>query len=204
MPPEEIRARGLAGASACFRDLGVANTSVDDIVRASGIARSTLYRHLGDRDDLLLAVIRREIEQLRAELLGRLTGTESIGDVLVEGVLHAVDLAGGSAVLHELITNPELLTPSVRDRALDALVEQLAGFVDPLVVVRAASIRGSLEPEIAVEHLVRTIVSLVRLDGVGGRSRARRRRYLRQTLVPVFVPDDVVDDQPAPVRRRRG
>ncbi len=188
---DEVRSRAVDAAAACFRELGVAGTSVDDLVRTSGIARSTLYRHVGDRNDLLLAVVLREIDELRAALVERLDGTMSVIDLLVDGVVHAVDLVQASAVLHELLANPSLLADEVSMQALDALVTRLQEFVSPLFVDHREVIRPDLDPTVAVEHLVRTIRSLTAFGVGGAPSRTDRRRYLRQTLVPVFVADDV-------------
>lgn len=182
----------MAGASGCFRDLGIAATSVEDIVEASGVARSTLYRHVGDRNDLLLAVTLAEIDQLRAELVARVDAGRSVIDVLVEGVLHAVDLVTGTVVLRQLVASPELMTSEVSGHALEALVARLHEFVEPLFADHRHSIRSDLEQMIAVECLVRTITSLVTLGVSDDRTRTQRRHYLRRTLVPVFVADDVV------------
>ncbi len=187
---EEIRELGLAGAEACFRELGIAGTSVDDIVTASGVARSTLYRHLGDRDDLLLAVTVREIEQLHAVLTTRIAQSSSVVDVLVEGVLGAVELVQESAVLRELLENPALLASEVTDQGLEALVGQLLSFVEPLAEGHHGSIRPDLDVGLAVECLVRTIASLVTLRVRPGRDQDDLRRYVRQSVVPVFVPDE--------------
>lgn len=186
---EEIRELGLAGAAACFRELGVAGTSVDDIVHASGVARSTLYRHLGDRDDLLLAVTLREIEQLHSVLTARIAESSSVVDLLVEGVLGAIELVNESAVLRELLENPALLASEVSDQGLQALVEQLVTFVEPLAEGHHGSIRPDLDVGLAVECLVRTIASLVTMRVRRERDPDDLRRYLCQSLVPIFVPD---------------
>ncbi len=185
---DEVRERAVAGAAACFRDLGIAATSVDDIVARSGVARSTLYRHVGDRNDLLLAVTLAEIDHLRTELVDRVDATGSVVDVLVDGVLHAVDLVQGSAVLHELVVNPALIASEVSDHAIEALVARLHDFVGPLFA--DARIRPGLDPAVAVEFLVRTITSLVTLGVRREPAPAARRHYLRQTLGPVFVADE--------------
>lgn len=200
----EIRELALDGAAACFRDLGVAGTSVDEIVRASGVARSTLYRHVGDRNDLLLAVTLREIGQLRADLVARLAASPSVVEVLVEGVLGAVELVQTSAVLHELVENPALLASDVSDRGLEALMAYLFEFVEPLAEEHHGSVRSDLDPAIAVECLVRTIASLVTMRVRSDRSHDDLRRYLRQTLVPVFVPDEVADAVADAVARPQG
>ncbi|WP_436792887.1 TetR/AcrR family transcriptional regulator [Actinospongicola halichondriae] len=189
---DEVRACAIAGAAECFRELGIASTSVDDIVAVSGVARSTLYRHIGDRNDLLLAVTLAEIDDLQAELVKRADAGGSVVDLLVEGVLDAVDLVQSATVLHELVTSPALITSEVSDHAMQSLVARLHDFVGPLL--EDPAIRPDLDPDVAVEFLVRTITSLVTLGVRGEPSPATRRNYLRQTLGPVFVADEVLAD----------
>lgn len=185
---DEIRARAVAAAAECFRSLGVQATSVDDLVRESGIARSTLYRHVGDRNELLLAVIVHEIDQLQVALVERLADAGALEDLIVDGVLHAVDLVRQSAVLYELLADPTILADEVSSSGLEVLVDRLRAFVSPLFAEWQPQLRSGLDPAIAVEHLVRVIRSLATFGVEDIAHRRDRRTYLRQTLVPVFLP----------------
>ncbi len=185
----EVRERAVDAAEGCFRELGVRATTIDDVVRASGVARATLYRHAGGRDDLLVAVVLREIDALWGALASRLDRASSIETLLVEGVLHVVELVRASPVLSELLADPTLLAAQVSDAALEALVARLTAFVEPLLHHFPGEVRADLDPIVAVECLVRTIHSLATFGLRDEASRAARRRYLRAALVPVFVHD---------------
>jgi TetR/AcrR family transcriptional regulator, transcriptional repressor for nem operon len=60
------RDRILAGAAALIYERGVASTSLDDIMAATGTSKSQLYHYFADKDALVLEVIRRQLEQILA------------------------------------------------------------------------------------------------------------------------------------------
>jgi len=57
------RERILASAYALFSRRGIRAVGVDDVIAAAAVAKATLYRHFGSKDELVLAFMRRR-EQL--------------------------------------------------------------------------------------------------------------------------------------------
>ena len=60
------RERIVAGAAALVYERGVASTSLDDIMAATGTSKSQLYHYFDDKDALVLEVIRRQLDQVIA------------------------------------------------------------------------------------------------------------------------------------------
>jgi AcrR family transcriptional regulator len=60
-PPVETDARSriLEAAYELFSRRGIRAVGIDAIIRESGVARMTLYRHFGSKDDLVLAFLER-------------------------------------------------------------------------------------------------------------------------------------------------
>jgi AcrR family transcriptional regulator len=67
------REKLLDAASALFYEDGIAATGVDDVVRAAGVSKPTLYAHFGSKAELVAAVLERR-HQARAAELERLEG----------------------------------------------------------------------------------------------------------------------------------
>jgi AcrR family transcriptional regulator len=72
----DARERLLDSAYELFSRRGVRAVGVDEIVAHAGVARMTLYRHFGSKDELVLAFLERRRERwtdawLRAEVLRR-------------------------------------------------------------------------------------------------------------------------------------
>ncbi len=70
---EETRLRLLAAAAELFGERGIAATSVEEIAEAAGFSRGAFYSNFADKDDLVLAVLRKasddavkEIDELMA------------------------------------------------------------------------------------------------------------------------------------------
>jgi TetR/AcrR family transcriptional regulator, transcriptional repressor for nem operon len=60
------RERIVAGAAALIYEGGVACTSLDEIMAATGTSKSQLYHYFADKDALVLEVIRRQLAQVVA------------------------------------------------------------------------------------------------------------------------------------------
>jgi AcrR family transcriptional regulator len=58
----EVRARILETACTLFYQRGVRAVGVDLVVEKAGVAKTSLYRHFGTKDDLVAAFLRREDE----------------------------------------------------------------------------------------------------------------------------------------------
>ncbi len=191
-PTEETRAAVLDAAQNCFTRYGVEQTTIDDIVRAAGVPRATLYRHAGSRDDLLLAVTLREIDRLIDELARHVAGHDHIDDVIVDGVVQTIELIRSSPLLSALAANPgAAVDGSISEHVTTALMERLEHFVEP--IFEPARRAGLLRPELpladAVEILVRTIQSHLVGAHPRRRSDSQLKDFLRRSLVPVLVPD---------------
>ena len=57
---DEVRTRILETASTLFYQRGVRAVGVDLIVEQAGVAKTSLYRHFGTKDDLIAAFLKRE------------------------------------------------------------------------------------------------------------------------------------------------
>src|SRR5471030_630785 len=56
----DVRQRILDTASTLFYERGVRAVGVDLVVQASGVAKTSLYRHFRTKDDLIVAFLERE------------------------------------------------------------------------------------------------------------------------------------------------
>ena len=68
MRRSEIRPFILDTALRLFKQQGYQATGVDLIVEATGLAKTTLYRHFSSKDDLIVAAINRDDERAREDM----------------------------------------------------------------------------------------------------------------------------------------
>lgn len=79
MPRRTDRSRGLIldAADAAFRELGFANTSMDEIARRAGLARKTVYNLFGSKEDIAARLIAR-VEADDASYRMRMAANEDV------------------------------------------------------------------------------------------------------------------------------
>src|SRR3954451_12943479 len=81
---EGVEARIRAATLACVGRWGVSKTTLDDIARAAGCSRATIYRTFpGGKDTVLLATFAGETACFFADLAVAIDATESLEDLLV-------------------------------------------------------------------------------------------------------------------------
>lgn len=133
--PEDVRL--IEVASSVFAERGIKGTSTDDIARAAGVTRVTLYRRLGTREDLQRAIYAHEAQRLMMTVNSRYTPFESLE---WDPVRHVEDLLVGtvfdireSELLRRLIEVDKVEAMAVlagqSDTVLDGITEIVADFV---------------------------------------------------------------------------
>ncbi len=98
------RTRIIDATLACLARQGTAKTTVDDIARAAGVSRATVYRVFpGGRDEMLAAVVDTEMARLFSALGVRLGAAEDLAGALVAGIVEASARIRGHAALAYLV-----------------------------------------------------------------------------------------------------
>jgi len=124
--------RLLDAAVTCLARVGLAKTTLDDVAREAGCARATLYRNFSSKQDLLSAVVAREVERLRISV----TGAAAAADDLADAVTVAIATAAHELLEHPALRflaahEPELLLPFLAFEQEDAVLRVAAELVAP-------------------------------------------------------------------------
>lgn len=92
----------MAVAARLFLLRGVTNTSMEDVVRESGVSKSNIYYHFKSKSDLLVAVAEYQIQAFEAMMIELLQAPEagrSVPDLLTGYIARLTDeLAGRNCV----------------------------------------------------------------------------------------------------------
>ena len=173
----------------CVARWGVAKTTVDDVARAAGLSRATVYRAFpGGKEVALQAAVRRELDRFFTEVGGVLAAAETLEDLLVVGASEAASfLLGHDALGTVLAHEPALVLPSCAFHRLDPALAAATAFVAPHLA------RFVDDPERAAagaEWLVRVLLSyaLSPSPAVVLTDPDSVRRFVRTYAIPVLTP----------------
>ncbi len=188
---EAARARLVDAAEACLDRTGLAKTSLEDVAAEAQVSRATIYRYFTNRDELLLAVLLRELDRSYDHDLDPLVAGATTLDTMAAAIVDA-----SAHLLTAIRANPKLQIFLSRDGAATiagASVALFRAFADDLAPYLAAAqaaglLRAELDLAEASEWILRGILSLLTVDGPVSRTEADERRFLHTYLVPALVP----------------
>ncbi len=179
----------LEAARRCYLAESIAATGMKEVAAAAGIARSTLYRYFPGRDELLVATIKREMEELNEEIGRQLASYDQPADLVVEGLIIAIKAVPARPLLRAVFASDQ----DSRARRVIWSSDIIVGFGEELMddVIRPARDAGvlqdSVRPEILVEWVYRLLLSFLTLPSNWIQSDAQLRTTLHALLVPVLL-----------------
>jgi AcrR family transcriptional regulator len=185
--PQRIR---LADAAlVCIARYGIAKTTLDDVARAAGCSRATVYRVFpGGKDGLVAAVVDTEVARFFSALALRMGGASNLEDVLVVGMNEAAVRITEHPALSFLLDNePEVILPHLTFSHMDNLLGVSSTFTAPFL----GRFLDHEEAKRVAEWAARIVLShlLCPADGVDLTDEARVRRLVRTFVLPGDRPE---------------
>jgi AcrR family transcriptional regulator len=166
--PLTLRDRLLAATYRCVERFGLGKTTLDDVVKESGVSRATIYRQFpGGRDELLLETVGWELANYFNELADRVRDAPNLAELLERGLAFAHRSVTEHAVLRKIMdTEPERLLPLLTTESAKTL-PFIADFLLPYLrrEADAGRLRPGVELDRAAEYLARAILSLIGATG---------------------------------------
>ena len=155
-PAEERRAQILGAALRCFAEKGYHVATMDDVVRASGLSKGSLYWHFQSKQELLLALFDAFSDEILAAWDEAAAATDDTlkllrrqGDLAVEKLCDARELLGAWAEF--------LAHPAARERLAAAYARSRAQLA---AEIRRGIARGEIR-EVPVESATASLVAAV-------------------------------------------
>jgi AcrR family transcriptional regulator len=183
-------ARVLDAALDRFTTFGVRRTTMDDIASAAGVGRATVYRRFAGRDEIVRAVILREMARFIGEVDTAVQAIEDPLERFVEGFVATLREAREHPLLRRLLdVEPDLLLPYLTVQGAPALSLSRAYLSQEFrASQRDGHIRDDVDVQLVAEMLVRLCQSLlltpdgvIELDDDAG-----LRRLARDYLAPAL------------------
>jgi TetR/AcrR family transcriptional repressor of uid operon len=87
---DEVAERILDAALECFQEVGIRRTSMDDIARAAGVGRMTVFRRFDSKDRLAQLVLLRVVAEATARVRIAFMGARDLETGLTEALVMSV------------------------------------------------------------------------------------------------------------------
>jgi AcrR family transcriptional regulator len=163
-----LRERVLQGAYDCVARYGLAKTTVEDVVKQSGVSRATVYRAFpGGKDELLRAAVGWEMGRFFGRLAEAVAGAPDFAALVEAGLTFAHAAVRGHEVLQKvLVAEPERLLPLLtteQERPLAFITAFLLPYLER--EQQAGRVVEGVDLGVAAEFVARMILSLVTSPG---------------------------------------
>lgn len=182
-PPPPALDPLLDAAERCFARHGIGRTSVQDVARELGVNRTTVYRQVGNVEEMSRLLLARELHGVLADLPSVVdagAGPETIVDLMTA----IVTFASEHPVLVKVReVEPELLGAMLVVDLPPLLSRVSAGVTPLLAAAMDAGVLARRDPEVVADWLVRIALSVVAVPPAGP-----LRAYLAELVVPALRP----------------
>ncbi|HVT77823.1 MAG TPA: TetR/AcrR family transcriptional regulator [Acidimicrobiales bacterium] len=185
----------LDAAASCFAKHGVRRTSVQDVARVMGVNRTTVYRQIGNVEDMVRLLVAREFHRFREQTPFDLQAHDAPGAIL-QLLVAIVHRAQRHPVLIKVLRDePEMIGPFLASD-MPSLIRRVADEVVPLLDWAVANgAIAAVNAEHLAEWLVRAAISVILAPPAGD-----VETFLSEMLLPVLRP---TPPAPQPGKRRR-
>lgn len=181
----------LQAARVCYLHFGVEKTGMADIAKQAKLARSTIYRYYSTSDQLLLALISTEMQEMNRVLTKKLARFQHPEQIIVEGLLMAIKAIPEHPLLSQIFAGEN--TSALRQKIWNSPLIIALGR-DLMATVMQASIeqgqlRQTVRIEILIEWVYRILLSFLSLPSNWIKTDKELRSTLRALLIPVLLKD---------------
>jgi TetR/AcrR family transcriptional regulator, mexJK operon transcriptional repressor len=158
------RATVLSAGRDLFLSNGYQGTSVDQIAAAAEVSKQTVYKHFGDKHELLLAIVDNALKSSVAPFLERIAGMADTTDLETDLTALAGDYL--RAVLQEPVVQLRRLVVGEANRVPElaqlyyeqAPARTMAAFTECFGKLHERGLLDVPEPSLAAEHFAFLIV----------------------------------------------
>lgn len=184
----EARTRLLDTTRELLTEFG--STSTAEVAERLGITRQTAYRYFPTTEDLLNAAAMTAVAELTTGMVdhvrAHLTATNGdAGDAVVEGVAYVFEHLRDDPALNRLVA-PGRLSGTVADLTSSTSIDMGRALIAGFGIDWEGLGWDETRQRELVEHLLRTLQSLVLDPGDPARSGAELRGYLQRWLAPAL------------------
>jgi AcrR family transcriptional regulator len=180
-------AKIVDGARRCFERYGIEKTTIEDIARAAGVSRPTVYKFFGGKMDIVDYIGFAELDKIQEVVRARVKHHSNFADMTTEAVVASVQVANGNPYIRRFVEDLEV---SAQSQLPTSPYQEQARRRWESVMRRAQAsgeLAADLDPADVVSWLSRNQVMLLRVldqfDGDEAKLRHMVRRFVVEPLL---------------------
>lgn len=185
---DPIARRVLAAARECFETYGISKTTIVDIAKAAGLSRPLVYRHFGDKQEIVDWVCIGEMEKVRTRIRARLEGVTDVPARMTEAMLGSIVVASRNIYIRRFLEDHPAWARSQRRQSLihDWTMQRWGSFITD------AQSSGVLAKDLVLEETVEWMAMaqsmlLLRFDNAEIDEDEMRRFIRRFVVAPLLA-----------------
>jgi AcrR family transcriptional regulator len=184
--PKPVRERLLDAAEGCLEQFGPQKTSMEDVARAAGMSRATVYRYFENRDALLLGVASRQAADLATEAMSFLAQFTTLSDWLVEGCLFTLREIPKRPVFASLVTSLDSSAASKLLLGSTGMIQIGVNVLRPMFgnAKEQGLLREDLDIDMVIEWLLRVLWTYLNAPSQVAPDEDSMRKLFRMLLLP--------------------
>jgi len=111
---DPISERILAGALSCFQEVGIQRTTMDDIARAAGVSRITVFRRFDTKDQLVQIVVLRVMVEVNTLIRAAFLAEKNLERALTAALMASLRALRDHPLFAKVVrTEPESFVQSL-------------------------------------------------------------------------------------------
>lgn len=186
-----VRERLLDAAEGCLAQFGPQKTSMEDVARAAGMSRATVYRYFENRDALLLGVASRQSAALAGEAIAYLAQFDNIADWLVEGLLYTLRELPKRPVFASLVTSLDSRAATNLLLGSSGLIQIGVNVLHPMFATakQQGLLREDVDIDLLIEWILRVLWTYLNAPSQVAKDEDGMRRLFRMMVLPAVLKD---------------
>ena len=184
-----VRERLLDAAEGCLGQFGPQKTSMEDVARAAGMSRATVYRYFENRDALLLGVASRQASDLAGEAIQYLGNFNTISDWLVEGLLFTLREIPQRPVFASLVTSLDSSAASKLLLGSTGMIQIGVNVLRPMFATAKEQglLRDDVNIDMLIEWLLRVLWTYLNAPSQVATDEDSMRKLFHMMLIPAVL-----------------
>ena len=184
-----VRERLLDAAEDCLAQFGPQKTSMEDVARAAGMSRATVYRYFENRDALLLGVASRQAANLATEAIAFLPQFNTISDWIVEGCLFTLREIPKRPVFASLVTSLDSSAASKLLLGSTGMIQIGVNVLRPMFAnaKEQGLLRDDVNIDMLIEWLLRVLWTYLNTPSQVATDEDSMRKLFHMMLIPAVL-----------------